>query len=338
MPGMMDTSQPRPQRCDGARALEQSAATSASPGTAIAASCQMYGDVVLGLEAEDKNDADPFEQSSSARRARGVQAATPISTSRTCKELVSEFKKADRRSDRQATSRRIRASSCGGRSARCSVRGTTSGRSLSPQYEHIPDEWGTAVNVQSMVFGNMGDDCATGVAFTRDPATGENVFYGEYLINAQGEDVVAGIRTPQASSRDARTSEHAARRYEELGVKVAQEARESITATCRTSSSRSRRQALHAADAQRQAHRLSRRCASPSTWSKEKLIDEKTALKRVDPDRLDQLLQPRLRSEDGKKAGCDRLRGLPPAPARRRARSCSPPTKPRQQPSAGERK
>ena len=61
----------------------------------------------------------------------------------------------------------------------------------------IPDEWGTAVNVQSMVFGNMGDDCATGVAFTRDPATGENVFYGEYLVNAQGEDVVAGVRTPQ---------------------------------------------------------------------------------------------------------------------------------------------
>ena len=60
----------------------------------------------------------------------------------------------------------------------------------------IPDEWGTAVNVQTMVFGNMGDDCATGVAFTRDPATGENTFYGEYLVNAQGEDVVAGVRTP----------------------------------------------------------------------------------------------------------------------------------------------
>ena len=62
---------------------------------------------------------------------------------------------------------------------------------------NIPEEWGTAVNVQAMVFGNMGDDCATGVAFTRDPSTGENAFYGEYLINAQGEDVVAGIRTPQ---------------------------------------------------------------------------------------------------------------------------------------------
>ncbi len=65
----------------------------------------------------------------------------------------------------------------------------------------IPAEWGTAVNVQAMVFGNMGNDCATGVCFTRDPSTGENVFYGEYLVNAQGEDVVAGIRTPQPVSK-----------------------------------------------------------------------------------------------------------------------------------------
>ena len=69
---------------------------------------------------------------------------------------------------------------------------------------NIPEEWGTAVNVQSMVFGNMGQDCATGVAFTRNPSTGENSFYGEYLINAQGEDVVAGIRTPQNITKKAR--------------------------------------------------------------------------------------------------------------------------------------
>ena len=62
--------------------------------------------------------------------------------------------------------------------------------------EGIPDEWGTAVNVQAMVYGNMGENSATGVAFTRDPATGENIFYGEWLANAQGEDVVAGLRTP----------------------------------------------------------------------------------------------------------------------------------------------
>ncbi len=69
---------------------------------------------------------------------------------------------------------------------------------------NIPEEWGTAVNIQSMVFGNMGNDCATGVAFTRNPSTGENSFYGEYLINAQGEDVVAGIRTPRNITKKAR--------------------------------------------------------------------------------------------------------------------------------------
>ena len=68
----------------------------------------------------------------------------------------------------------------------------------------IPAEWGTAVNVQAMVFGNMGDDCATGVAFTRNPSTGENKIFGEYLINAQGEDVVAGTRTPQQITKRAR--------------------------------------------------------------------------------------------------------------------------------------
>jgi pyruvate,orthophosphate dikinase len=81
-------------------------------------------------------------------------------------------------------------------SRRCSAAGTRRGRPLS-RIEGIRGLLGTAVNVQSMVYGNMGDDSGTGVAFTRNPSTGENKFYGEFLINAQGEDVVAGIRTPQ---------------------------------------------------------------------------------------------------------------------------------------------
>ena len=119
----------------------------------------------------------------------------------------------------------------------------------------IPAEWGTAVNVQAMVFGNMGDDSATGVCFTRDPASGENVFYGEYLVNAQGEDVVAGIRTPQ--------------KIEELGkvlpeglqgaARHPQEAREALPRHAGHRVHHRERQALHAADPQRQAHRLRRR-------------------------------------------------------------------------------
>ena len=107
----------------------------------------------------------------------------------------------------------------------------------------IPAEWGTAVNVQAMVYGNMGDDCATGVCFTRDPSTGENMFYGEYLVNAQGEDVVAGIRTPQpvskANAKPGETPMEAVMpdAYAEL-MRCARRWN-STTATCRTWSSRS---------------------------------------------------------------------------------------------------
>ena len=73
--------------------------------------------------------------------------------------------------------------------------------------ENIPDQWGTAVNVQAMVFGNMGESSATGVAFTRNPASGENIFFGEWLSNAQGEDVVAGLRTPNPLNEETKTSE-----------------------------------------------------------------------------------------------------------------------------------
>ena len=112
----------------------------------------------------------------------------------------------------------------------------------------IPEDWGTAVNVQAMVFGNMGDDCATGVAFTRDPSTGENTFYGEYLVNAQGEDVVAGIRTPQQltiAGKEAQGSRLPSMEetMPEVFGQLDTSARSwsSTTRTCRTSSSRSRR-------------------------------------------------------------------------------------------------
>ena len=126
----------------------------------------------------------------------------------------------------------------------------------------IPESWGTAVNVQAMVFGNMGEDCATGVAFTRDPSTGANLFYGEYLVNAQGEDVVAGIRTPQhltVQGKEAQKSDAPA--MEETmpdGVQAARRgprpAREALLRHAGHRVHRAARQALHAADAQRQAH------------------------------------------------------------------------------------
>ncbi len=157
---------------------------------------QMYGDVVLGMKPESKESEDPFEIIiDEMKKKRGVKQDTELSAD-DLKELVTEFKAAVKKQtgkdfpddpweqlwgaimavfDSWMNERAI----------------------LYRKLNKIPDEWGTAVNVQAMVFGNMGDNSATGVAFTRDAATGENIFNGEYLINAQGEDVVAGIRTPQ---------------------------------------------------------------------------------------------------------------------------------------------
>ncbi|MBN1389163.1 MAG: pyruvate, phosphate dikinase [Candidatus Thermoplasmatota archaeon] len=156
---------------------------------------QMYGDVVLGLKPQRKDEEDPFEVLlDSMKKDRGVAHDTELNAG-DLKMLSKDFKDLIRTNlgvpfprdpweqlwgaieavfgswmnDRAKTYRRI---------------------------NDIPSDWGTAVNVQAMVFGNMGEDCATGVAFTRDPATGENIFFGEYLTNAQGEDVVAGVRTP----------------------------------------------------------------------------------------------------------------------------------------------
>jgi phosphoenolpyruvate synthase/pyruvate phosphate dikinase len=123
---------------------------------------------------------------------------------------------------------------------------------------------GTAVNVQAMVFGNMGDDSATGVAFTRDPSTGENVFYGEFLVNAQGEDVVAGIRTPlECKTEMGKWSQKSWK--ELLAVKKVLEA---ATRTCRTSSSRSRRASCTCSRPATASAPPRRPCGSPLRWSR----------------------------------------------------------------------
>ena len=118
----------------------------------------------------------------------------------------------------------------------------------------IPSSWGTAVNVQMMVFGNMGDDCGTGVAFSRDPATGENKLYGEFLMNAQGEDVVAGIRTPQTIDQLHATNPAA---YDQFAA-VAKNLEQPLQGHAGHGVHHRAGQALHAPDPQRQAHRAGR--------------------------------------------------------------------------------
>ncbi len=157
---------------------------------------QMYGDVVLGLKPESRRTRTTRsrDRSSEKKHARGVKLDTELDAD-DLRELVGEFK-ALIKSARASTSPRTRSEQLWG--AIGAVFGSwMNDRAIAyRKLNDIPESWGTAVNVQAMVFGNLGDDSGTGVAFTRDPATGENVFYGEFLMNAQGEDVVAGTRTP----------------------------------------------------------------------------------------------------------------------------------------------
>src|SRR3954449_6489998 len=157
---------------------------------------QMYGDVVLGLKPQKKEDIDPFEHiMDEMKHAKGVKLDTELTTD-DLKELVRRFKKAVKERTGKDFPDDVRDQMWGAISAVFASWGNDRAVVYRRQYGY-PHDWGTAANICSMVFGNMGDDCCTGVAFTRDPATGEKVFYGEYLINAQGEDVVAGIRAPK---------------------------------------------------------------------------------------------------------------------------------------------
>ncbi len=179
----------------------------------------------------------------------------------------------------------------------------------------IPADWGTAVNVQAMVFGNMGDDCATGVCFTRDPSTGENIFYGEYLINAQGEDVVAGIRTPQPMSEArAKPGERSMEKampgaYQELvKVRAILEAHYKDMQDIEFTVQQNRLYMLQTRNGKRTAAASLKIAVD---MAREGLIDEAEAVRRVDPKALDQLLHPTLDPKAPRKL---LAKGLPASP------------------------
>jgi pyruvate,orthophosphate dikinase len=157
---------------------------------------QMYGDVVLDLKPQSKTEIDPFEKiMEELKHEKGVKLDTEL-TVKDLQELVKRFKKAVKEKKGKDFPEDPMDQMWGAIGAVFGSWNNERAIVYRRQYGY-PHDWGTAANICSMVFGNMGDDSGTGVAFTRDPATGENVFYGEYLINAQGEDVVAGIRTPK---------------------------------------------------------------------------------------------------------------------------------------------
>lgn len=196
MPGMMDTVLNLGMNDEAVVAIAKKTGNERFAWDSYRRFVQMYGDVVLGMKPESKEDIDPFEEiMEEIKEERGVMNDTDLEAE-DLKKLVAKFKAAVKKvtgHDFPADPwEQLWGSVCAVFDSWMNPRAKYY-RAMS----QIPEEWGTAVNVQAMVFGNMGSNSGTGVAFTRDAATGEDVFNGEYLINAQGEDVVAGVRTPQ---------------------------------------------------------------------------------------------------------------------------------------------
>ena len=196
MPGMMDTILNLGMNDEAVEAMAKLSGNPWFAWDSYRRFVQMYGDVVLEMKPASKEDQDPFEEIiEKQKEKRGIVKDTDL-TVEDLKELVANFKAAVK----AQTGKDFPA--CPWEQlwgAICAVFGSWMNERaiLYRKLNNIPAEWGTAVSVMAMVFGNMGNNSATGVAFSRDAATGEDIFNGEYLINAQGEDVVAGIRTPQ---------------------------------------------------------------------------------------------------------------------------------------------
>jgi pyruvate,orthophosphate dikinase len=271
---------------------------------------QMYAGVVLDM------DKHVFEEMlAEARKKRGVKHDTGLTAS-DLEKLTARYQAKVKQATRRPFPQDPRQQLWGAIAAVFRSWDNDRARLYRRQYG-IPDDLGTAVNVQCMVFGNLGDDCATGVAFTRNPATGENVLYGEYLVNAQGEDVVAGIRTPMPiSTRQAKGSGHTS--LEDAMPEAHAEPRPSAEprdplATCRTWSHDRAAEAPHAADthrcarARRPEHRLDSGGRCPG----------RAGVERVEPDMLVQLLAPIFAPKDleaARRGGKVVAKGLPAGP------------------------
>lgn len=265
---------------------------------------QMYGDVVMGLRPEGQ-EHDPFEVLLEKKKTRrGVEIDSEL-TADDLKELVAEFKAVIKKRLKRNFPEDPEEQLWGAVGA---VFGSWQGaRAIRyRELEGIPHEWGTAVNVQSMVYGNMGDDCATGVAFTRDPSTGQNKLYGEFLINAQGEDVVAGIRTPEPVSKLKRLMPKAYREFEAVCVRLEKHYKDmqDLEFTIQNG---------HLWMLQTRSGKRTAAAAVKIAvdMARERLISQKEALMRVKPSDLDQLLHP---SFDPKAARDVIGTGLPASP------------------------
>jgi pyruvate,orthophosphate dikinase len=247
---------------------------------------QMYGDVVLGLKPVHKDDIDPFEEIiESKKRARGIHSDADLSAA-DLKDLVARFKAAIKAKTGQDFPDDPKKQLWGAIGAVFGSWMNDRAIAYRKMYD-IPEAWGTAVNIQLMVFGNMGNDSGTGVAFTRDAATGENVFYGEYLMNAQGEDVVAGTRTPKPIVELKRDDPEAFAELEAIRHKLEKHYTDMMDVEFTIQ--QGKLYMLQCRVGKRTAFAAIRIAVD---MVDEKLIGEKEALSRIEPDQLNQLLRP----------------------------------------------
>lgn len=247
---------------------------------------QMYGDVVLGLKPVHKDEIDPFEVIIERKKeSKGVHLDTDL-TADDMVELVGMFKAAIKEKTGHDFPQDPMEQLWGAIGAVFGSWMNERAIAYRKMYD-IPEWWGTAVNIQSMVFGNMGEDSGTGVAFTRDAATGANVFYGEYLMNAQGEDVVAGTRTPLPIAQLAEANPKIYRQLDAIRKKLERHYRDMMD--------------IEFTIQQGTLYMLQCRVGKRTAFAaikiavdmvKEKLIDDKEALRRIEPDQLNQLLRP----------------------------------------------
>ena len=291
---------------------------------------QMYGDVVLGMKPVNKEDIDPFEEIiEELKEERGVKLDNELSVD-DLKLLVSKFKKAVKNQTGHDFPTSAYDQLWG---AICAVFDSwmNDRAILYRKMEGIPAEWGTAVNVQAMVFGNMGETSATGVCFSRDAGSGEDLFNGEYLINAQGEDVVAGIRTPQQITKvgSQRWAELACVSEEERLAKYPsmEEAIPSIYAELDALQTKLENHYKDMQDMEFTVQEgklwfLQTRNGKRTGFAmvkiamdllREGMIDEKTALLRVEPNKLDELLHP-VFDKKALKVASVIAKGLPASP------------------------
>jgi pyruvate,orthophosphate dikinase len=315
MPGMMDTILNLGLNDEAVEGLARAGGDRRFAWDSYRRFIQMYSDVVLDVSKHE------FERLlADARKKRGVRHDTGLTAS-DLEKLTARYKAKVRQATGRAFPQDPREQLWGAIAAVFRSWDNDRARLYRRQYG-IPDDLGTAVNVQCMVFGNLGDDCATGVAFTRNPATGENLLYGEYLVNAQGEDVVAGIRTPMPISiRQARGSGHASleetmpRAYAELlDIRALLEAHYRDMQDVEFTIERGKLYMLQTRTGKRTGLAA---LNIAFDLQDEGVIDPRGVVQRIEPDMLVQLLAPIFAEPDleaARRAGKVVARGLPAGP------------------------